>query len=101
MPGGSKPGKVGGRARRQRVMSFLQPCLLHLLTPDAADGYSLRDGIDEFGFDRNQFDASMIYHALRTMEEYGWVRSRWEDDLQGPRRRVYQILPEGEIRLSE
>ncbi len=90
-----------GKGRRQRVMSFLQPCILLMLTRGAAHGFSLLDRIDEFGFDRNRFDASLIYRALRYMEELGWVHSRWEDDRQGPRRRVYHIQPEGEIRLSE
>jgi len=82
-------------------MSFLQPCLLLLLTRGSAHGYSLLDGIGEFGFERQRFDASLIYRALRDMEDFGWVYSQWDDENQGPRRRVYQILPEGELRLSE
>ncbi len=90
-----------GKRRRQRVMSFLQPCLLLLLTCDEAHGYSLIDGLDEFGFERQRFDPSLIYRALREMEDSGWVTSRWDDDSQGPRRRVYQILPQGEAFLAE
>ena len=90
-----------GKRRRQRVMSFLQPCLLLLLTRDEAHGYSLIDGLDEFGFERQRFDPSLIYRALREMEDSGWVTSRWDDDSQGPRRRVYQILPQGEAFLAE
>jgi len=82
-------------------MSFLQPCLLLMLTRGSAHGYSLLDGIDEFGFDRERFDVSLIYRALRDMEDLGWVTSQWDDESQGPRRRVYQILPNGEERLSE
>ncbi|MBC8509579.1 MAG: helix-turn-helix transcriptional regulator [Chloroflexi bacterium] len=82
-------------------MSFLQPCLLLMLTRGSAHGYSLLDGIDEFGFDRECLDASLIYRALRDMEDAEWVNSHWDDESQGPRRRVYQILPEGERHLSE
>jgi DNA-binding PadR family transcriptional regulator len=82
-------------------MSFLQPCLLLLLTRDEAHGYSLIDGLDEFGFERQRFDPSLIYRALREMEDGGWVTSRWDDDSQGPQRRVYQILPQGEAFLAE
>ncbi len=99
MPGGRGRGRGGGR-RRQRVMSFLQPCLLFMLTRGEAHGYSLLDGLDEFGFDRYRFDPSLVYRALRHLEETGWVSSRWDDDSQGPRRRVYQILPEGETHLA-
>ena len=97
MPG----GRGRGRKRRQRVMSFLQPCLLLMLARGEAHGYSLLDGIDEFGFDRERFDPSLVYRALRDMEEAGWVSSRWGEESQGPKRRVYQILPEGEARLGE
>jgi len=97
MPG----GRGRGRRRRQRVMSFLQPCLLLMLARGEAHGYSLLDGIDEFGFNRDRFDPSLVYRALRDMEEDGWVSSRWGEESQGPKRRVYQISPEGEAHLSE
>lgn len=90
-----------GKRRRQRVLRFLQPCLLLMLTRDEAHGYSLMDDLDEFGFDPNRFDPSLVYRALREMEDSGLVSSRWDDDSQGPRRRVYQILPQGEALLSE
>lgn len=94
-------GHGRGRGRRQRVMSFLQPCLLLMLTRGEAHGYSLLDELDEFGFNPNRVDPSLIYRALREMEEGGWVASYWDDDSQGPRRRVYQVLPEGETFLAE
>jgi len=97
MPG----GRGRGRKRRQRVMSFLQPCLLLMLARGEAHGYSLLEGIEEFGFNRDRFDPSLIYRALRDMEEAGWVSSRWGEESQGPKRRIYQILPEGEAHLSE
>ena len=92
-------GRGGGR-RRQRVMSFLQPCLLFVLTRGEAHGYCLLDDLTEFGFDRYRFDPSLVYRALRFMEESDWVSSRWDDDSQGPQRRVYQILPEGKTHLA-
>jgi len=72
-----------------------------MLARGEAHGYSLLDGINEFGFDRERFDPSLVYRALREMEEAGWVSSRWGEESQGPKRRVYQILPEGEACLSE
>lgn len=95
MPGRPGRGRGGGRRRRQRVMSFLQPCLLLMLTREEAHGYSLLDGLSEFGFNLDRFDPSLIYRVLREMEEGGWVASRWDDDSQGPRRRVYRITQDG------
>ncbi len=93
-------GGRGGR-RRQRVMSFLQPCLLLMLTRSDAHGYSLLDGLEDFGFNLARFDPSLIYRALREMEESGFVISEWDTDSQGPRRRVYSIQPAGKNHLAD
>jgi DNA-binding PadR family transcriptional regulator len=82
-------------------MSFIQPCLLFLLHRGEAHGYSLLNGLDEFGFDLERLDPSLIYRALRDMEDKEWVVSRWGEESQGPQRRVYQILPDGEERLMD
>ena len=100
MPGGRGRGRGGRGRRRQRVMSFLQPCLLLMLRRGEAHGYSLIDGLNEFGFDPDRFDPSLIYRALRDLEDNGFATSRWDDESQGPRRRVYQITANGEDYLK-
>ena len=90
-----------GRGRRQRVMSFLQPCLLLMLTRGEAHGYVLLEDLAEFGFNPDRFDPSLVYRVLREMEDGGWVTSWWDEDSLGPKRRVYQILPQGENFLAE
>ena len=100
MPGGRGRGRGGRGRRRQRVMSFLQPCLLLMLRRGEAHGYSLIDGLNEFGFDPDRFDPSLIYRALRDLEDSGCATSRWDDDSQGPRRRVYQITQDGKDYLK-
>lgn len=82
-------------------MNFLTPCLLLELSREETHGYSLLDGLEEFGFNRSMVDPSLIYRALREMEDAGWVTSQWGDESQGPRRRVYRILPEGKRYLAE
>jgi PadR family transcriptional regulator PadR len=90
-------GRGGGRGRRRRVMSFIQPCLLVMLHRGAAHGYNLLNGLDEFGIYPGQKDPSLIYRALREMEEIGLVTSKWDPDSSlGPQRRVYQITQDGE-----
>jgi DNA-binding PadR family transcriptional regulator len=82
-------------------MQFIQPCLLVMLHRGEAHGYSLLNGLDEFGFNPGQKDPSLIYRALREMEEIGLVTSQWDQDSSlGPQRRVYQITPEGEGYLA-
>ncbi|OQX60999.1 MAG: hypothetical protein B6I38_02585 [Anaerolineaceae bacterium 4572_5.1] len=107
MPGGRRGSGGGmhrggsGRRQRRRVRGFLKPCLLAALSQGEGHGYSLLDKLSEFGFSNERLDSSLVYRALRDMAEAGWVTSHWDDDSQGPRRRVYQISPEGKVHLAE
>ena len=100
MPAGRGRMRGGGGRRRQRVMSFLQPCLLLMLTREEGHGYILHGELNEFGFNPDRSDPSLIYRALREMEVDGWVMSQWDDDSFGPRRRVYRITREGKNYLK-
>jgi len=90
-----------GRGRRRRVMSFLQPCLLVMLHRSEAHGYSLLNGLGEFGFNLDRLDPSLVYRALRDMEAASLVASEWADESLGPQRRVYRISEEGEQALAQ
>ena len=91
----------GGRRGRRRVISFLQPCLLVMLHRGEAHGYSLLNGLDEFGFNLDRLDPSLVYRALREMEAASLVTSEWGDESLGPQRRVYQITEDGEQALAQ
>lgn len=97
------PGRRGrGAGRRRRVMSFLQPCLLVMLHRGPAHGYNLLNSLDEFGFNPEAKDPSLIYRALRDLEELDMVNSQWDPDSSlGPQRRVYHITPQGENYLHD
>jgi len=78
---------------------FLEPALLLLLHHGPAHGYTLLNELDTFGLE--EIDPSVIYRALREMEERGWVLSSWEDKrTQGPPRRVYRLTALGDEVLS-
>lgn len=81
-------------------MQFLQPCLLLLLQRNEGHGYGLLGELERFGFHPERLDSTLVYRALREMEEAELVKSRWEEESQGPRRRVYSILPEGREHLA-
>jgi DNA-binding PadR family transcriptional regulator len=70
-----------------------------LLRRGQAHGYSLLNDLEEFGFQPGQKDPSLIYRALRDMEEDGLVVSEWDPDSLGPQRRVYGITPDGQQHL--
>lgn len=99
MPGGR--GFGFGRGGGRRKMFFLESCLLVLLHREAGYGYSLMDGLKEFGFQPELMDISILYRALRDLETAGLVTSSWSEESLGPQRRMYTITPQGEAALSE
>jgi PadR family transcriptional regulator PadR len=87
MPG-RRHGWRGGHARRG--VWFLEPTLLLLLHHGPSHGYILIEQLDEFGL--QGLHPSVVYRALRDMDEKGWVTSGWNvDETQGPPRRVYRL----------
>jgi PadR family transcriptional regulator PadR len=103
MPGPYGAGRGRGRRRRKgmgRVRRFLEPCLLLLLRRGEAHGYKLVSELEKFGFDPQSLDPSLVYRALRDMENMAWISARTGEDSQGPPRRVYKLAPEGETHLD-
>lgn len=104
MPGGPE-GKGCRRSRGMRRghggLIFLQACLLVLLHKEKSYGYSLANGLKAFGFEPSIIDISIIYRALRGLEEEGLVIASWDENSLGPQRRMYEITPQGEAVLAE
>jgi PadR family transcriptional regulator, regulatory protein PadR len=98
MPGGRGFGDGGGR----RKMFFLESCLLVLLHREPGYGYSLMNGLKDFGFQSKEMDISILYRALRELEAVGLVSGSWDEEKSlGPQRRMYTITPQGETALAE
>jgi len=73
-----------------------------LLHRGEAHGYTLVDGLVEFGFDPEKLDSSIVYRALREMEDDHLLHSAWDEEAsQGPARRVYRISEAGEAFLID
>jgi DNA-binding PadR family transcriptional regulator len=88
-----------GRGRTGQSIRLLEPVILYLLHLGPSHGYSLLDKIDEFGL--GGLNPSVVYRALREMEEQGWVRSVWDgEETQGPPRRVYELTKHGDEMLA-
>lgn len=82
-------------------MFFLESSLLVLLLRESGYGYSLIDGLAQFGFQSEQLDPSVVYRALRDLEAANLVTDSWDSNSLGPPRRVYTITPEGRAALAE
>jgi len=96
MRGHNRHGFGGGRRRGRNLM---RPTLLLLMQQGPAHGYDLSERMGKFGI--KDIDPSLIYRALRGMEEDGLVTSAWdEQETQGPPRRVYTLSAEGHKALA-
>lgn len=89
-----------GDACPRRIQRFIEPCLLLLLHCVEGHGYDLVEGLKEFGFGQNPVDSSTVYRILRSLEERGFVTSRWDTDSAGPARRMYRITGQGDRYLA-
>jgi PadR family transcriptional regulator, regulatory protein PadR len=99
MPG---RGFGGGRGGGRRKMFFLESCLLVLLHREPGYGYSLMNGLQDFGFQTEEMDISILYRALRELEAVSFVSGSWDEEKSlGPQRRMYTITPQGETALAE
>lgn len=84
---------------RRRGRNLLRPTLLFLMHQGSAHGYDLVDRLRSFGV--KDIDPSLIYRALRVMEEEGYIQSTWDEEkTQGPPRRVYTLTSEGDNSLQ-
>jgi len=77
-----------------RMLGFIQPWLLLLLSEESAHGYELLDKLNQ-NEDTRGVDPGFLYRTLRQFEEGGLVKSFWDVEGRGPARRVYEITVDG------
>ena len=90
--GGAGHGFCGPAAGR--MLGFIQPWLLLLLSEKSAHGYELLDKLNQ-NEDTKGMDPGFLYRTLRQFEQDGLVKSSWDVEGCGPARRVYEITPDG------
>ncbi len=93
------------RQKRQpsssRLVGYLEPCLLLLLSSKQSHGYDLIDRLASCGFWGSDCEPSLVYRVLRKMESAGAVSSVWDTiTASGPPRRVYSITANGREALT-
>ena len=73
--------------------------MLVLLAEGDGHGYRLMGELERFGIEPESLDPSLLYRLLREMESEGLLDSEWDEESQGPRRRVYRLTGTGEEAL--
>jgi len=78
----------------------MQPSILLGLFLKPSYGYELIRNIQKFGFIEGQAPPGMIYRHLHQLEEDGLVSSRWDTEVTGPAKRMYNLTDEGREMLT-
>lgn len=89
------------KGKPHNMERFMEICLLLLLYQEAGHGYTLADQLTYFGFSREELNIGSLYRTLRKMEKDTYVTSCWEEGVQGPKKRVYQITETGKRMLEQ
>jgi len=76
---------------------FRAAWLLLLLRDGAGYGYVLQRRLGERGFSTER---GAMYRTLRQLDGEGLISSRWMDPSHGPRRRLYELTPDGHAALG-
>lgn len=82
-----------------RVERFAEPVLLMLLRERERHGYELLELLPEWIGER-RVDLGNLYRLLRSMEDDGIVASRWDEEAEGPAKRVYWLTDSGRALLD-
>lgn len=96
-----KEGAIFCSGKPHHMERFLEVCLLLLLYDEIGYGYGLIEQLSFFGFSEKDLNVSTLYRTLRKMEKEGLVTSSWEEGVQGPKRRVYEITDDGRNELEQ
>jgi poly-beta-hydroxybutyrate-responsive repressor len=77
-----------------RILGFIQPWLLLLLSEGPTHGYRLLEKLN-LNDDTRGVDPGFLYRTLRQFEKDGLVGSSWDVEGAGPARRIYGITGDG------
>ena len=93
----SSSSSARGRALRPH-QELLTAWVLLLLDLGELHGYKLHQELVARGI---ELQSTVLYRRLGKFERDGWVASHWSEPVAGPRRRVYDLTPEGRSVLDE
>jgi DNA-binding PadR family transcriptional regulator len=74
---------------------LVEPAAIAALLAGGSHGYDMQRLILEMTDGQVEADAGGLYRSLRRLEADGYVVSAWSDEGSGPRRRDYELTPEG------
>lgn len=85
--------------RSQLMRGTLEGCILHIIGVQASYGYEIVTKLQEFGF--TEVREGTIYPLLMRLEKKRLVTGQYRPSALGPKRKYYELTPEGKAFLAE
>lgn len=83
-----------------RFGRIIELSLLTLLRKDDSYGYKLANDLIMYKLIDKSVNIGLIYRALRSLEDKGFIDSDWEDSDDGPKKRIYSINEKGVTEIN-
>jgi len=80
---------------------WIEPFVLAMLARGSTHGYAILGRLEEMHISNGPLDVGLVYRTLRDLERAHLVSSSWSDESSGPRRRAYELTPQGHEALDD
>ncbi len=83
------------------LRGYTDSIILRQLAGGDSYGYQINKRVAEISGGGFELKEATLYTAFRRLENAGYIRSYWGDEMSGARRRYYSLTPQGHERLRQ
>lgn len=83
------------------LRGYTDSIILRQLAGEDSYGYQINKRVAEISGGSFELKEATLYTAFRRLENAGYIRSYWGDEMSGARRRYYSLTPAGFERLRQ
>ena len=83
------------------LRGYTDTIILRQLAGGDSYGYQINKRVAEISGGGLEMKEATLYTAFRRLEEAGYIRSYWGDELSGARRRYYALTSQGREKLLQ
>lgn len=86
-------------SKAQMLKGLLEGCILKVISAEETYGYKITEALNLYGF--TDLNEGSVYPVLMRLEKNGLVSSESKKSPKGPRRKYFNITPEGTAFLHD
>lgn len=85
---------------RQKRGRHAPAFILLMIAKEPTHGLGILNLMDEH-VPNHRMDTAIVYRTLKDLEKEGYIVSQWADSDSGPKKKIYELTPNGRELLSE